>query len=53
MNDKKDFNQVVNETINHLKLCVRDDSGQIYWAPGTVEKIFELLTYLPESKEGM
>lgn len=51
MDDKKDFNQVVNEAIKYLRLCYRDDSGRIYWCKGTVEKLFELLTYLPDAKE--
>ena len=51
MDEKKDFNQVVSEAIKYLRLCYRDDSGRIYWCKGTAEKLFELLTYLPDVKE--
>lgn len=51
MDDKKDFNHVVSETIKYLRLCYRDDAGRIYWCKGTTEKLFELLTYLPDVKE--
>ena len=51
MDDKKDFNYVVNETIKLLKKCYRDDAGHIYWHEGTAEKLFEVLTYLPDAKE--
>ena len=51
MDEKKDFNYVVSELIKLLRLCYRDDAGHIYWYEGTVEKLFELLTYLPGAKE--
>ena len=51
MDDKKDFNFVVSELIKLLKKCYRDDSGRIYWCKGTAEKLFEVLTYLPDAKE--
>ena len=49
--NKKDFNYVVSELIKTLKMCYRDDAGNIYWYEGTVESLFELLTYLPGAKE--
>ena len=48
---KKDFNYVVSELIKLLKMCYRDDAGNIYWYEGTMETLFELLTYLPNAKE--
>lgn len=51
MDKIRDFNQVVNDLANKLKLCFRDDAGNIYWYKGTIEAIFELLTYLPNAKE--
>ena len=51
MDKTRDFNQVVNDLANKLKMCYRDDAGNICWYKGTMEAIFELLQFIPSVNE--